>query len=144
MPTESIEAIAGLSGEEVIEDLLVQIGNKLRQDCNLRVSDNYTGGYSATVQVKLSLYGMDTAEVEVPVIAKKATEIPQDEATAVKIDEAIEVAYEENLDAVRERSQQPKPNVEPVSNEIAVAPKKPGGRRYGKPIAGGGAGDFTE
>jgi hypothetical protein len=139
LPTEAIEAIAGLSGEEIIQDLLVQIGNKLRQDCNLRVSDNYTGGYSATVTVKANLYGLDTAEVEIPVVVGT----PKPESPAATIDDVVEVAYEENLEAVRERSEQPTPNVEPVKNEPASTTKKPSGRRYGKPVAGGGAGDFT-
>ena len=141
MPTESIESVAGLSGEEIIEDVLVQIGNKLRQDCNLRSSDNYTGGYSATVTLKMNLFGLDTVEVEIPVIVKKETTVPQTDATAVKIEDVIEVAYEENLDAVRERSEQTAPNVE-VRNDTPEPAKKAGGRRYGKPVASGGAGSF--
>ncbi len=60
--------IEGLSGTEIIQDVLDQIKRKLMYSCDLRDSDSYGLGYSGTITISLKLYGMDATPVEVEVI----------------------------------------------------------------------------
>ncbi len=103
--------VTPLSGEEIIEDVLDQIGKKLRTDCNLRSSDAYSGGYEGKVTISLTLRSLDTATVqmEVPIVPDANAEVPnQDEYTQreVNIEAEAEIPLEPNLDEVRERSGQ--------------------------------------
>lgn len=111
-----------LTGEEIINDLCSLIAAKLRGDCNLRESDAYAGGYSATIKIHLEAYGMDTATVEAEVATGKQQENPDE-----LIDTTLEVPVEPALDAVRERSDQPVPSLALDSN---APPTRQ--RRYGR------------
>lgn len=143
---EEVVEISGLSGEEVIIDLCEQIAAKLRRDCNLRSSDCYVNGYSAEVTVKVHCFGIDTADVEQTITAKKEPEVKvQGKPTETTMETEINIEHEPNLKAVRDRSDLPDPDVElkPQASE------KPGGekatpqrRRYSGStprVAGGGA-----
>ena len=57
------EAGAKVSWEEIINDVLEQVAEKLRGNCDLREMDAYTGGYEGTIDVHLKLHGFDLAEV---------------------------------------------------------------------------------
>lgn len=101
-----VAIVVGLNGEEIIKDLVTQIQNRLRRDCNLTPSDSYSRGYSADVNLKLKLYGVN--EVEVDNTFKIGNDDSSD-TSAVVIDESIKVEQETQLNEVRERSEQPEP-----------------------------------
>ncbi len=130
---EEAYEVEALSGEEIINDFVDQIARKLRQDCNLRPSDAYALGYSGEAVVKLYLYGMDTAQVEVHVHIGT----PNPEAN-VQVDAKVEVPHEPDLEAVRKRAELPVPSLETTPDRTQAGSKK---RRYSKslpPVAGGG------
>lgn len=109
-----------LTGEEIIIDLCTQIAEKLRRDCNLRETDSYGGGYSATVTIHLEAYGLDTATVE----ATLSTGQTQDQPDEL-IDTTVEVPVEAALNEVRERSEQPVPSLTQFEGEApAVRPRR--------------------
>lgn len=147
---EQVVDIPGLSGEEIIVDLCEQIASKLRNDCNLRPSDSYVNGYSAVVTVKISCYGIDTAEVETTVEAKSTPAVKTEgDETKTEVETEVVVAHEPDLTAVRERSEQTAPDVEQKSQPASDTKdgEGPARRRYGsKParVAGGGAGSFDD
>ena len=99
MPETTV--VTGLNGTEIIEDFLNHIRTKLRRDCNLRDSDSYTRGYSAKVNYKLELYGMDTTPVEQEVVI--GTENPEETEKVPVVGEII-IPVEPELNIVRERS----------------------------------------
>lgn len=148
LDVEQVVDIPGLSGEEIIIDLCEQVAAKLRNDCNLRGADSYVNGYSAVVTVKISCYGIDTAEVDQTLNVKS---IPTDKTDGpekkVELEDEIIVKHEDDLTAVRARSDQRPPDVESKANE---EPAKPGDakgtqrRRYGSAprVAAGGAQDI--
>jgi hypothetical protein len=149
---EEVVDIPGLSGEEIITDLCEQIAAQLRRDCNLRPQDSYVNGYSAEVKLKVHCYGIDAADVEMTLTAKKTppekTDGPE---KTVEIDAEVEVAHEPNLKDVRQRSGLPEPGVEQQRDEhgapVDQAKEAPTQRRYGTrkaPVASGGARDFDE
>lgn len=137
--------VESISGSEIIADFIDQIARKLSLDCNLRQSDSYALGYSGTAKIALRLYGMDTAEVEVEVSAKKG-----DTSTAppnVEIESEVEVAHEPDLELVRKRSEQPTPSLEASEEPVQNQPTQRK-RRYNKalptsPAASGGAEDVS-
>ena len=125
--------VEGLTGEEVINDLLDQVAEKLRGDCNLREMDAYTGGYDGSVKVHLKLHGLDTAEIktEISVIAPATEDFPVDGESPVidtEVDAEIEIPLEPRLNIVRERSGQDVPTLG-KNEEGAVVVKK---RHYAK------------
>lgn len=125
-----------LTGEEIINDLCVQLAEHLRRDCNLRDTDSYEGGYSAHIKANVQLYGMDTVPVEVALTAGKVqSELPDN-----VIETELDVPVEPALNIVRERSEQPVPTMTMLeSGEQAVRP-----RRYirrERVAAGGATGD---
>lgn len=91
-----------LSGEEIINDVLLHVERKLRTDCNLRDTDAYSGGYDGEINIKLNLHGMDVARAEVSVQMGR----PIDDPEAHVLEEKIEIEHDKDLDAVRERSEQ--------------------------------------
>ena len=103
--------VEGLSGVEIIEDVLAQTRRKLQTSCNLREADNYGQGYSAEVTVKIKAYAMDVTEEEFNVIipAKVAPPVSTEEVTVtpVEISETIEIPQELDLEIVRERTKEP-------------------------------------
>lgn len=131
MPIESL--VVGLSGEEIITDILFQIEQTLRKDCNLRPSDCYSQGYSGKITLDLKLSSVDTIEVKVeqnvaatPDLKKIAEEEAAAKAAAesakvaagvpvaqtqvvetpVEVKETIDIDPEPDVNAVRERSGQ--------------------------------------
>jgi hypothetical protein len=105
--------IEGLSGSEVIDDVLAQIKRKLLTSCDLRDSDNYGQGYSGTIEIKLKLHAMDDipAEFSVNIAPKVEPPVSAEEVTVtpVEISETIEIPQELDLEAVRERIKEPAP-----------------------------------
>ena len=125
--------VEGLTGEEIINDLLDQVAEKLRGDCNLREMDAYTGGYDGSVKVHLNLRGLDTAvvKIDVPVSAPASEDFPTDGDSPIvdtEIDADVEIALEPHLNVVRERSGQDVPTLG-KDEEGAVVVKK---RHYAK------------
>ena len=125
--------VEGLSGEEIINDVLDQVAEKLRGDCNLREMDAYTGGYDGTVKVHLNLRGLDTAEVKVDVHVSAPAEtgfpaVGDPSIVETEIDADVEIALEPRLNVVRERSGQDVPTLG-KDEEGAVVVKK---RHYAK------------
>jgi hypothetical protein len=125
--------VEGLTGEEIINDLLDQVAEKLRGDCNLREMDAYTGGYDGSVKVHLNLRGLDTAEVKVDVHVSAPAEtgfpaVGDPSIVETAVDDDVEIALEPHLNVVRERSGQDVPTLG-KDEEGAVVVKK---RHYAK------------
>lgn len=134
---EQDEYVEPLTGEEIINDILDQVERKLRGDCNLRDTDAYTGGYDGTVDIRVRLRGLDTAEVNRTVIVgapatalADATGTPAEETTVEEtaIEAHLEIPLEERLNLVRERSGQGIPTVSKDENGQTVIKK----RRYAR------------
>lgn len=154
MPVESL--VVGLSGEEIIADVLDQIEKALRRDCNLRATDSYSGGYSGKIEISLNLHAVDTTFVEIkqPVSetenAKKlvsekevAGELPVEfpsvgqfevtqEVKPVEAAATVQIPIEPDVNAVRERSGQGVP-MESVNSEGEHEVKR---RKYAR-VTGG-------
>ncbi len=122
--------VEGLTGEEIIEDLLDQVATKLRGDCNLRDTDSYTGGYDGWVEVHLNLHGLDTASVKTKIVFGVKTEDPDAEEAIVRVD----IPLEPRLNLVRERSGQDVPTLAKDDEGKTVVKK----RHYAKRNFGGG------
>jgi hypothetical protein len=132
--------VEGLTGEEVINDLLDQVAEKLRHDCHLRNSDAYTGGYEGTVEVHLKLRSLDTAVVNTKLIvgAPDSVALPAGEdAPAIEeteIEAKVEIPLEPRLNMVRERSGQDVPTLAKDESGKTIIQK----RHYAKkPVASG-------
>jgi len=147
------QLVEGLSGVEIIDDVLAQTRRKLQTSCNLREADNYGQGYSAEITVKIKAYAMDVTEEEFNVIipAKVAPPVSTEEVTVtpVEISETIEIPQELDLEVVRERTKEPDPLPPPDEAEEARMPtrlKRKYTRRTGIPsleqAASGGAVDI--
>jgi hypothetical protein len=108
MPDTLVE---GLSGTEIINDILDQVKRKLNYSCNLRDSDSYGQGYSAEITIKLKMYGMDVTpdEFAVTIPAKSLPPVTTGETivTPFDVEEKIEIPQELDLEAVRERIKEP-------------------------------------
>jgi hypothetical protein len=125
--------VEGLTGEEIINDVLDLIHSKLRSDCSLRETDAYTGGYDGTIDIKLNLHGLDTENVHARITIGKAVEDPE----AKKVDTQVEIPLEPRLNVVRERSGQDVPTLS-KDDEGRVVVKK---RHYAKKAYGGATGE---
>ncbi len=105
--------VEGLSGTEVIEDVLDQIRRKLKYSCNLRDTDSYGLGYSGTITINLKMYGMDATEESFSVNIQPKGEIPESTdsvtVTPFVVDEKLEIPQELDLESVRERIKVPEP-----------------------------------
>jgi hypothetical protein len=121
--------VEGLSGEEIIIDVLDQVAAKLHGDCNLRENDNYTGGYDGYVEVHLNLHGLDKVNVKTRIII--GTEAPDPDQKT--IDARVDIPLVPELNTVRERSGQGIPTMAKDEDGRPVVKK----RHYGK--ARGGA-----
>jgi hypothetical protein len=119
MAQEVDEYVEPLSGEEIVVDLCSQIAQKLRNDCNLRESDAYSGGYMAKVAIHLEAYGMDTVEVKAQITTGTAQGNPDE-----LIDTTYEIAAEPALNKVRERSDQPVPTLANEAGQPVVKPRR--------------------
>jgi hypothetical protein len=149
--------IEGLSGTEIIADVLDQIKRKLSYSCDLRESDSYGGGYSGSIEIHLKLHAMDNTPVDVVVpIQPKAEPLVSNEAVTVipiQVEETLEIPQEEDLESVRERLKisEPEPLPETTEAEEGRMParlKRKYTRRTGVPTleqtAQGGAVDVDE
>jgi hypothetical protein len=110
------EYVEGLSGEEIINDVLEQIAEKLRGNCDLREMDAYTGGYEGTIDVHLKLHGFDLVEVNTKIaVSAPATatfaEAPLTAIQETEVEEHVEIPVEERLNLVRKRSGQDIPSL---------------------------------
>lgn len=106
MATNIENAVQGLSGHEIITDLLYQVEKQLQRDCNLTPMCCYEGGYEAEVQVKLKLHGIDVEKVDTTVSVGV-----HDERPGTVVEESVKVDRDERLDQVRKRSEQPIPTM---------------------------------
>jgi hypothetical protein len=147
--------IEGLSGTEVIEDILAQIKRKLQTSCDLREADSYGQGYSGEIKISLKLYGMDALPAEFTVDIKPKELPPVSTETTIvtplEIQEIITIEQELDLEAVRERIKEPAPLPPPDEAEEARMPnrlKRKYTRRTGVPslemTAAGGAVSLDE
>ena len=118
MPDE--DYVEGLTGEEIINDMLEQVGSKLRGDCNLRDMDSYPGGYDGWVEVHLNLHALDTSEVR----TKITIGIPQDDPEQKTVDAKVEIPLEPHVNLVRERSGQDVPTLTKGENGQPVVKKR--------------------
>jgi hypothetical protein len=123
------EYVEGLTGEEIINDLLAQVAEKLRGDCNLREMDAYPGGYEGTVKIHLKLHALDTAEIkaEIPVSAPAEKDFPAAGDPAIVDTEAeteVDIELEPRLNVVRERSGQDVPTLSKDENGAVVVKKR--------------------
>jgi hypothetical protein len=144
--------VQGLSGNEIINDVLLQVKRALERDCNLRDTDNYGRGYSGKIKLNLQMFALDTATVDMEVTLQPTQEFlktheatPQDATGSdVQIEQEIEIPLQSNLNAVREAAeaaQQTGQRPEPIPEEEARMPVHR--RNYGKPPTMGGAEDVT-
>lgn len=117
--------VEGLTGEEIINDVLEQVAAKLRNNCDLRETDAYTGGYEGTVDVHLKLRGFDLAEVNTK-IEVKAPAITQQsgQLTETEIEAHVDIPVEPHLNLVRERSGQDIPSLGKDENGQIVIKKR--------------------
>jgi hypothetical protein len=126
-----------LSGEEIINDILVQVEKGLRSDCNLRSVDAYSGGYSGKIKAEIHLFAVDIAHVDMEItVSGQAKEGDIPVGQPVEVSTEIEIPRETNLDDVRERSGQGTP--------MSVSDEKTGQqeikrRTYARPRTGGAA-----
>ncbi len=130
---EQDDYVEGLTGEEIINDVLDQVEKKLRGDCNLRETDAYTGGYEGSIEVRLKLRGLDTAEVNRTIIVGAPATVARDplaEATTdeTAVDVLVDIPLEPRLNLVRERSGQGVPTLTKDEDGQAVIKK----RRYAR------------
>jgi hypothetical protein len=136
------EVITGLSGTEIIKDVLSQIEARLKKDCNLRGSDAYSRGYSANIQINLELYGLDKTPIEADIRIGKV----EDDTEIEVVHEKIEIKQEEDLTVVRDRI--PEEKHEPENNlEMDGEGQLPARRTYAKKLptpSDGGTEEFVE
>jgi hypothetical protein len=120
--------VEGLSGTEIIDDILAHVKRTLLTSCDLRDSDSYGQGYSGEIKISLKLYGMDATpgEFTVQIPPKGAPPVSTEEITIVplEIEQKIEIPQEENLDAVRERTKEEPPVPEAQPQEEARMPQR--------------------
>ena len=120
--------IEGLSGVEIIDDILAQTKRKLQTSCNLREADSYGQGYSAEVTVKIKTYAMDVQEEEfaVSILAKFPPPVASETVTVtpVEVNETLTIPQELDLDAVRERLKAPEPLPPPTAEEEGRMPER--------------------
>jgi len=145
----------GLSGTEIIDDVLAQIKRKLLTSCNLRDSDNYGQGYSAEIKISMKMYAMDATpdEFTVNIAPKALPPVSTEEVIVTPFDvaEDLTIPQELDLEAVRERIKEPAPLPLVDETEESRMPqrlKRKYTRRTGVPsleqAASGGAVDLDE
>ena len=155
--------VVGLSGREIIKDILHQVETGLRKDCNLRDSDSYGQGYSGKITFELKLQALDMVVVTIPVEVQATSELQaqaaQKQPEQVEVPEGstaeqivkdvdvkavTEIGQEPDLNVVRERSKQTLPQ-----GSVGGATPESGGdanetgestvkrRTYRNPVEGG-------
>jgi hypothetical protein len=103
--------VEGLNGDEIINDFLDQVEEKLHNDCNLRATDSYPGGYDGWFEYHLRLRGMDTAEIHSKVIVGAPPTKPLADMVEKTSDGRVDIPLETQLNVVRERSTQDVPTL---------------------------------
>lgn len=125
MPDTVVE---GLSGTEIIEDIVNQVKRTLMTSCDLRDSDSYGQGYSAEIKISLKMYGMDAVpgEFMVQIPAKADPPVSTEQVTVIplQIEQNINIPQEENLEAVRERMKEEPPIPEAKPEEESRMPAR--------------------
>lgn len=123
--------VEGLSGEEIIIDVLVQTEKMLRGDCNLRNMDAYDGGYDGWIEVHLNLRGLDTAVVKRKIVVGAPASVTLSGAGEQPIgfeentvNVRVDIPLEPHLNLVRERSGQGVPTVTKDENGQVVVKKR--------------------
>jgi hypothetical protein len=116
----------GLTGEEIILDVLDQLDKKLHTDCNLRETDAYPGGYDGWIEYFLRPRGLDTVEVRSKIIVGS----PALSGQVKKVVEGrIDIPLETSLNVVRERSSQGVPTLSKDENGQPIVVKRQYRRR---------------
>lgn len=142
--------VEGLSGTEIIEDVVAQVRRKLLQDCNLRATDSYGKGFSAKIQIEIKAFAMDTVAINqtAEIAAKEPPPEPTEKIAVipVEIKQELDIPQEENLTAVRERLDDPEPVLATGGEEPATQLRTK--RKYTRTktlehMAAGGAVDLT-
>ena len=112
--------VEGLSGTEIIDDVIAHVKRKLMTSCDLRDSDSYGQGYSGTIEIKLKLHAMDNLPAEFSIAIQPKVEPPVSTETTIvtplELTETIEIPQELDLEVVRERTKEPAP-LPPASEE---------------------------
>ena len=120
--------IEGLSGTEIVNDILDQIKRKLQTSCDLRDTDSYGQGFSASIEIKLKIYAMDVISSEFSIEIKPKAEPPVSTeemlVTPVEVVEKIEIPQELDLEVVRERQKEPEPLPPASEDEEARMPAR--------------------
>ena len=105
--------VEGLSGTEIIDDVIAHVKRKLMTSCDLRDSDSYGQGYSGTIEIKLKLHAMDNLPAEFSIAIQPKVEPPVSTETTIvtplELTETIEIPQELDLEVVRERIKEPAP-----------------------------------
>lgn len=148
--------VEGLSGSEIVDDVLAQIKRKLLTSCNLRDSDSYGQGYSAEIKISMKMYGMDATpdEFAINIAPKALPPVSTDELVVTPFDvtEDLTIPQELDLEVVRERLREPAPlpptEEQQQENRMPNRLKRKYTRRTGIPSleqsASGGAVDMDE
>lgn len=123
--------VEGLTGDEIINDALDMVAAKLHQDCNLRSTDAYTGGYEGYIEVHLKLRGLDTAEVKSRIIVGAPLSVTSgtEPSPETEVETRVDIELEPRLNLVRERSGQDVPTLTKDDDGKTVVKK----RHYAKP-----------
>jgi hypothetical protein len=120
--------IEGLSGTEIIDDVLAQIKRKLMYSCDLRDSDSYGQGYSGTIEIHLKLHAMDNIPVDIVVPITPQTDPPvtteETIVTPIDVTETVTIPQELDLEAVRERIKETEPLPPPSEEEESRMPAR--------------------
>jgi len=120
--------VEGLTGTEIIDDILAQIRRKLSYSCNFTNECSYGQGYSAEISIKLKTYAMDVQEEEfaVSIPAKFPPPESMEGVTVipVEVDETVTIPQELDLEAVRERIKEPAPLPPPSEEEESRMPAR--------------------
>jgi hypothetical protein len=114
------QLVEGLSGTEIINDVVEHVRRKLQTSCDLREADSYGQGFSANIEIKLKLYAMDVIPAEFSIAIQPKVEPPVSTETTIvtplELTETIEIPQELDLEVVRERTKEPAP-LPPASEE---------------------------
>ena len=103
--------VEGLTGDEIINDLLDQLDGKLHNDCNLRATDSYPGGYDGWIEYHLRLRGLDTEEIHSTIIVGAPPVKPIEDVVEKVAKGCVDIPLEPQLNVVRQRSNQDVPTL---------------------------------
>jgi hypothetical protein len=122
---ENLVEVEALSGTEIIDDILAQIKRKLQYSCDLRSTDAYGQGYSATIDIHLKLYSVDTVSLDMTVNMEAKGEPPVSTeeviVTPLEVSEKVEIPQELDIELIRERLKDAEVEPPPPPSEIEEA-----------------------